>query len=268
MANTAEQTAKNAENDSTNDPGYCLQQCRIWAGIDSRYPDATTAWKNTNDRYPGNRNPPRGSAVYWTGGSHGYGHIAISLGGGKIRSTDAGGSGRVATVNLDWVEKNWGLPYAGWAWDINEATIRHDEPKPEPEPEEPMPTLFTMKADTAQTIAAGKWIRVAFVDPGKAPEQHGSSIDLSGHSYTSTFSGKVTTDSESIRTRISGLEKKGDSWEVVTSQIQNEVRATSGGTYIQDTRVNSSGSGRRLVMEINLTNGGTLEQARWDLLRF
>lgn len=125
MVYNAEKTADRATADTTNDPGYCLQQCRIWAGIDARYADAATAWRNTNDRHPGNRNPPRGSMVYWTGGSHGYGHIACSLGNGRVRSTDAGGSGRVATVDLGWVENNWGLPYAGWAWDVNEVTIPH-----------------------------------------------------------------------------------------------------------------------------------------------
>jgi hypothetical protein len=131
MPNSAEQTAKNAEADSTNDPGYCLQQCRMWAGIGSMYPDASTAWRNTNDRHPGDMNAPRGSAVYWTGGSHGYGHIAISVGGGKVRSTDAGGSGHVATVSIGWVHDHWGLPYAGWAWDINEQTIGHGDEEDE-----------------------------------------------------------------------------------------------------------------------------------------
>jgi hypothetical protein len=125
MAYSAERTARNAENDRYNAPGYCLQVCRTWAGIGARYGTASTAWYNTNDRHPGSRKPPRGSAVYWTGGSHGYGHIAISLGNGRIRSTDAGGSGRVATVPLSWIESHWGLRYAGWAWDINESTIVH-----------------------------------------------------------------------------------------------------------------------------------------------
>jgi hypothetical protein len=31
----------------------------------------------------------------------------------------------VATVDLGWVERAWGLRYAGWAWDINEVTIPH-----------------------------------------------------------------------------------------------------------------------------------------------
>jgi len=127
MVYAAETGAKNAEKDSTNDPGYCQQQTRQWSGIAAMYPDAATAWRNTNDRHPGNRNPPRGAHVFWTGGSSGYGHVAMSLGNQKIRSTDAGGRGRVATVDLGWVEANWGLQYAGWAWDNNETTIPHTD---------------------------------------------------------------------------------------------------------------------------------------------
>jgi len=61
--------------------------------------------------------------VYWLGGSHGYGHIAVSVGGGRVRSTDAGGAGRVATVAVGWFEDHWGLPYAGWADNVNDQVI-------------------------------------------------------------------------------------------------------------------------------------------------
>jgi surface antigen len=130
MPYTAEETARRALSTTTNAPGYCQMQSRTWAGIPARYPDASTAWYNTNDRHPGSTRAPRGSFVYWTGGTHGYGHVAISLGQRKdgttmVRSTDAGGAGKVATVPLRWVQQHWGLKYAGWAWDNNEQTVRH-----------------------------------------------------------------------------------------------------------------------------------------------
>lgn len=125
MVNDHETTARNAENTHSNDAGMCLQWSRQRAAIGSRYGDAATAWKNTNDRHPGDRNPPRGSMVFWTGGSKGYGHVAPSVGGGKVRSTDSGGKGKPATVDLDWPVRNWGMKYAGWAWDVNEVTIPH-----------------------------------------------------------------------------------------------------------------------------------------------
>jgi hypothetical protein len=127
-ANDAETTARNAEKSTSNDPGMCLQWSRTHAAIGSRYGDAATAWRNTNDRHPGDRNPPRGSMAYWTGGSGGYGHIAPALGGGNVRSSDSGGKGKPATVDVGWPERAWGLTYAGWAWDVNEVTIPHDTP--------------------------------------------------------------------------------------------------------------------------------------------
>lgn len=124
MVYDAEATARNAELDNFNLPGYCLQASRTWAGINALYPTASIAWAHANDRKHGDRRPPRGSACYWTGGSKGYGHIAISLGDANIRSTDAGGRGIVATRTLAWFDVNWpSLHYAGWADNINEVTI-------------------------------------------------------------------------------------------------------------------------------------------------
>lgn len=125
MVRDAEGTARSAEKSTTNDPGYCLQWSRQRADIPALFPDAATAWRNAFHRHKGDRDPPRGAMVYWLGGTHGYGHIAVSLGGGKvlIRSTDAGGAGQVATVDLAWVEEHWGLPYAGWADNVNDVAI-------------------------------------------------------------------------------------------------------------------------------------------------
>jgi hypothetical protein len=127
MVNDHETTARNAESTNSNDPGMCLQWSRQRAAIGSRYGDAATAWRNTINPHPGDRNPPRGAMTYWTGGGSGYGHIAPSVGGGKVRSTDSGGKGKPATVDLAWVERNWGLTYAGWAWDVNGVTIPHPD---------------------------------------------------------------------------------------------------------------------------------------------
>lgn len=82
--------------------------------------DAEDGWKSepTNAKHF-DRNPPRGVPVSYLGGSRDNGHRAISLGNGLIRSTDAGGTGRVATVRLDWPEKTWGLKYAGWSETID-----------------------------------------------------------------------------------------------------------------------------------------------------
>lgn len=127
----------NAVNDRYCEPGYCLRQVRIWWGVASKYGSAITAWKYATTKHAGDRNPPKGACVFWSGGPGGYGHIAFSLGNGYIRSTDAGGRGRNATVPLSWVEKNWGLHYLGWTRDLNGVVLPVDgsaAPAPAPAP--------------------------------------------------------------------------------------------------------------------------------------
>jgi hypothetical protein len=67
-------------------------------------------------------NPPRGAIVLWTGGSHGYGHAALSLGNGRILTTDPPGhAGGVGETALNMPEVRWGHHYAGWTtwWGVN-----------------------------------------------------------------------------------------------------------------------------------------------------
>jgi hypothetical protein len=130
MVRNAEGTARAAEATRFNRPGLCLQQCRLWADIPPKYPTATTAWNHANDRHHFGREIPRGAMAYWTGGSNGFGHIAVGMGGpgSPLRSTDAGGRGVVATHTLAWFDANWpSLNYAGWAWNVNEVNIPHEE---------------------------------------------------------------------------------------------------------------------------------------------
>ena len=129
----AETAARNAEADKFNIPGMCLQQTRFWCHIDAMWPDAATAW-HMNLHKQRNKNVPRGAPVFWLGGSQGFGHIALSLGNGWVRSTDAGGRGVIATHRLDWFEDNWRMPYAGWSPSLNGVTIpglEEDEMQPE-----------------------------------------------------------------------------------------------------------------------------------------
>jgi hypothetical protein len=112
-------TVATAEASAYNVPGQCLNWSREQAGIPSLYADAATAWEHAADRHAGDTDPPAGAAVYWLGGSGGHGHVAISLGGGRVRSSDAGGYGVVGTIQLERLTREWGLEYAGWSDSIN-----------------------------------------------------------------------------------------------------------------------------------------------------
>jgi hypothetical protein len=140
-----EEAARAAEADKLNTPGFCQLVTRTWLDAPSAgdfdgdgAADAEDGWK----REPANakrfdRNPPRGTPVTWLGGSRDNGHRALSLGNGMIRSTDAGGSGRIATVPLSWVERNWGLAYAGWSTTMNGVLIPSPVTPTPPKQEKP-----------------------------------------------------------------------------------------------------------------------------------
>jgi len=136
MAYTRSEVVSRALAARTNVPGTCYMWTRTMAGSPSvgdvdrdGDADAVDGWKAAKHRHPGHRTPPAGVPVFWSGGRNGYGHAAISLGDGKIRSTDAGGSGKIATVDLRWVEREWGLTYLGWSDDLNGVVIPADEPE-------------------------------------------------------------------------------------------------------------------------------------------
>jgi hypothetical protein len=57
--------------------------------------------------------------VWWLGGSHGFGHVALSDGGGYVWSTDVLRPGKVDRVTAASITHNWGLSYVGWSEDIN-----------------------------------------------------------------------------------------------------------------------------------------------------
>jgi hypothetical protein len=105
--------------------------------------------------HAGDMNPPAGVPVGWTGRD---GHRAISLGRGMIRSSDAGGPGRFATVPLGWVSHNWGLHYDGWSETMNGILIPNPTVAP-PKPSIPRSSKNTPAAIdlVAHQVIQGKW---------------------------------------------------------------------------------------------------------------
>lgn len=88
---------------------------------------------------------PRGAVMCWTGGSLGYGHLALSLGrvAGVHRSLTVDALGRpMADVPTAWFAKNWGnLRWAGW-------TTWYGVELPPPYPGHPLRPGSTGKAVT------------------------------------------------------------------------------------------------------------------------
>lgn len=80
------------------------------------YTYALRGWQNTPaNRKRSDRNPPKGAVVYFSASGNGYGHICLSLGGGRIASTDVPRNGVVGVTTIDALERAWNRTYLGWA---------------------------------------------------------------------------------------------------------------------------------------------------------
>lgn len=131
-----ELAARRAEAARTNVPGTCQLWTRTMFGAPSAGDrdrdgdaDAVDGWKSEPEwaKHYGDRRPPRGVPVAFTGGSRGYGHRAVSLGDGWVRSTDMAGSsyraGVVGTTTIADIERAMGVKYVGWSETITGTKI-------------------------------------------------------------------------------------------------------------------------------------------------
>lgn len=147
MVRSASEAVAAATKQKTNTPGTCQLVTRSWYASASvgdvdkdGDADAVDGWKSEPKKYqhPGDRNAPLGAPVAFSGGSKGYGHRAISLGNGKLRSTDMSNgkyaAGKVGVATIEQVEKAMGVTYLGWSESIGGTPIpglvRAPAPKP------------------------------------------------------------------------------------------------------------------------------------------
>lgn len=106
-------------------PGVCLKFARNAYPVDAYNPTAARAWYAAHFKHGTTSTPPTGVPVWWTGGSHGAGHVAPSDGYGYCLSTDILRSGRVNRVPISLIAHAWGLTYRGWTEDINGVRVWH-----------------------------------------------------------------------------------------------------------------------------------------------
>jgi hypothetical protein len=117
MSNTWQQAIAFAKGTQSWTVGMCDQfVARAWGYSSSGYPRAIDHWfaVPANLKHPGDANAPPGSLMFWQGGSAGAGHVALSLGGGNIISTDQPVSGLVSSVPASNITNGWHEQYLGW----------------------------------------------------------------------------------------------------------------------------------------------------------
>jgi hypothetical protein len=101
----------------------CLGFVRTRFGLPKVESSAIEAWRLAQHKHRYDRHPPAGVPVFWSGGSRGHGHVAVSLGHGMIVSTDIPYTGHVARTYLSAPGRRWGLRYLGWTEDLEGVRI-------------------------------------------------------------------------------------------------------------------------------------------------
>lgn len=123
MTISREQVARNALKVTSYATGMCARFSRSVAGFAALGDfdgdgdaDAVDMLKATRDFHAGDRNPPLGVLVFWSGGANGHGHVAPTIDDrGTVRSTDWPRAGQVNNVGLDTLSRAWpSLKYEGW----------------------------------------------------------------------------------------------------------------------------------------------------------
>lgn len=96
--------------------GWCQATVNSWYGVGPSGGSATAAFQTAKQRVTtGNSNAiPRGAKVHWSGGSKGYGHVAIGVGNGKCISTDWPRGRTIGVARIDDISRKWGLRLQGY----------------------------------------------------------------------------------------------------------------------------------------------------------
>lgn len=124
MALSPSQAIAKANGITSGYGGMCLMFCRVAYGVpNGTYPSAAAAWAASPTRHDtGNLNGiPVGAPIYFAQNGNPYGHVAIYLGNGLMRTTNSADN----RIHTDPVSKwqGWGYRLLGWTEDIDGAHI-------------------------------------------------------------------------------------------------------------------------------------------------
>jgi Lysozyme like domain len=88
---------------------------RAYGLAHSGYATAYDHWKAIPSKYKhSDGNAPAGALVFWFTGTGRAGHVALSLGGGRVASNDILRRGRIDIVSIGTITQKWGAKYLGW----------------------------------------------------------------------------------------------------------------------------------------------------------
>lgn len=117
---------KRAKAQAASAEGECLHDVAEAFQFPHIYGSAIAAWNASTGKHP-ETDPmkiPRGYVIFWSGGSRGFGHIAISLGNGLCLSTDILRTGLFDVVPITRIHEAWGLTLLGYATNFENEDIK------------------------------------------------------------------------------------------------------------------------------------------------
>jgi hypothetical protein len=119
MTRTPEQAIAWALGTQKGYAGMCLYFVRSAFGVPARYSAARTAWQQAARRHPTTDRAaiPRGVPVFLDHPKSTYGHVALALGDGRIRTTNSA-TGLIHTHDIT-LWQSWGYSLLGWTEDLN-----------------------------------------------------------------------------------------------------------------------------------------------------
>jgi len=136
--------------------------------------------------------------------------------------------------------------------------------------DEEMPKFSRTKLTKPVNVTEASWKSLTWdsVPNGDAGTEGWAAVEIGPSTYTATLVVKVSASGEAMRTRFIEQQKKGDTWEPSETYPGVEHVLTSGETGVSDTRTQHVPADTRLVAQVWLPEGGTVESAELDVLYF
>jgi hypothetical protein len=251
------------------DTGMCLQWVRgpCW-GLGSLYGSAIEAWNGAKFKHPGDRNPPIGAPLFYSGGS--YGHIVIAKPhAAGMRSTDCTSTGRVGDAPIEWIEDNWpGRTYLGWTEDLNGVRLPlGSDTNPEGDD---MPHYDHGATSSNTRLPAGTWITVVFTSTSgdDAMTAGYGGVKIPGRTFSAVLHVTVTDADQGATVKMRTVEDTSDGRTAETNPT-TEALATPGETAATHAHNGYCSDGRVLRFQVLCTEDATLSAAdavvlSWD----
>ncbi len=126
MTRTPAQALTAARTQSRYGPAFGVGECKrrvreLYNVPSDGAGSAAIAWTRTRHRHTFvDQAPPPGALIWWLGGAHDYGHVALYAGDGQVWSTDIKRGGYFDLVPVHTIVTSWpSLRLVGWSEDID-----------------------------------------------------------------------------------------------------------------------------------------------------